>query len=212
MADETEQQLREEIASRKAAIADLPSLSSIVDEDGITSPETKARAQLIKELSDNEEQLELLLESKRVAAVIRLQDELHLPSNSEDCPICLETIKHVTSDTIVRFNCCGNLTCKQCADEREVNAKRDGFDALRGKCPLCREEMYGKGDSQKMRAKVLEHANRGIAWAQYQIGAWYSNERKGKEFGFPLDKEKGLYFLKQAADQRDSDALLEIAL
>jgi len=34
------------------------------------SPETKARAQLIKELSDNEEQLELLLESKRVAAAV----------------------------------------------------------------------------------------------------------------------------------------------
>ena len=60
----------EKIASQKTSIANLPTLRSIVDETGLTSPETKARAQLIKELSDNEEQLELLLESKRVAAAV----------------------------------------------------------------------------------------------------------------------------------------------
>ena len=55
-----EQQLREKIASQKASIANLPTLSSIVNETGHKSAETKARAKLIKELSDNEEQLELL--------------------------------------------------------------------------------------------------------------------------------------------------------
>ena len=83
--DETEQQLRKKIAAQKAAIADLPSLRSIAEANGLKAPETKARAQLIKELSDNEEQLELLIESKRVAAVVSLQDELHPPLNSEDC-------------------------------------------------------------------------------------------------------------------------------
>ncbi len=101
--DDKEQQLRENIASQKAAIADLPSLSSIVEETGITSPETKARAQLIKELSDKEEQLELLIESERVAAVVRLQDELYPPQCPEDCPICLETTKHVNSDYLSIF-------------------------------------------------------------------------------------------------------------
>eukprot|EP00984_Skeletonema_dohrnii_P029447 scaffold20074_cov102-Skeletonema_dohrnii-CCMP3373.AAC.2 len=66
MADETEQQLREKIASQK---------------------ETTARVQLIEYLSDDEEKLELLLESKRVDAVVRLQDELHAPEDYEDCPI-----------------------------------------------------------------------------------------------------------------------------
>eukprot|EP00985_Skeletonema_marinoi_P032104 scaffold38286_cov241-Skeletonema_marinoi.AAC.2 len=75
MAEEVEQQLREKIASQKASIVNLPTLTSIIDETGVSSPETKARAQLIKELSDNEEQLELLLESERVAAVVRLQDD-----------------------------------------------------------------------------------------------------------------------------------------
>eukprot|EP00984_Skeletonema_dohrnii_P016628 scaffold7433_cov72-Skeletonema_dohrnii-CCMP3373.AAC.2 len=76
MADETEQQLREKIASQKGSIADLPTLRK-----------TKARAKLIEYLSDDEETLELLLESKRVDAVVRLQDELHAPEDSEDCPI-----------------------------------------------------------------------------------------------------------------------------
>eukprot|EP00984_Skeletonema_dohrnii_P021942 scaffold11070_cov164-Skeletonema_dohrnii-CCMP3373.AAC.1 len=81
MVDETEQQLREKIASQKTTIANLPPLRNIVSDTGFTSPETKARAKLIKDLLDNEEQLELLLESKRVAAVVRLQDELHPPEN-----------------------------------------------------------------------------------------------------------------------------------
>ncbi len=215
MADvDKEQQLREKIASQKAAIADLPSLSSIVDETGFASSETKARAQRIKELSDNEEQLELLVESKRVAAVVRLQDELHPPLDSEDCFICLETIKHVNSNTVSRFNCCGGWMCKQCHDEREANCKRDGFDTLRGKCPLCREEIYEIDDcgNKKMRAQVLEHSNKGRAWALSKLGAWYSNEMIGKVFGIPFDKEKGLDYLKQAADQRDSDAFVEMAM
>jgi len=108
-----EQQLREKIASQKASIVNLPTLRSIVEETGLTSPETKARAQLIKELSDNEEQLELLIESKRVAAVVRLQDELHPPLDSDDCPICLETVKHVNFMTISRFGCCGGLISMQ---------------------------------------------------------------------------------------------------
>mmetsp|Transcript_28046 Transcript_28046/g.40098 ORF Transcript_28046/g.40098 Transcript_28046/m.40098 type:complete len:431 (+) Transcript_28046:88-1380(+) len=206
--DDKEQQLREKIASQKAAIDALPSLSSIVYETGITSPETKARAQLIKELSDNEEQLELLIESKRVAAVVRLQDELH-PPESEDCPICLETIKHVNSETVVRFYCCGGFTCTKCGKERIDNSEIEGFDKMfRDKCPLCREKM--SGEFKKMRTKILEHANKGRAWAQFHIGRWYSNET-GKEIGIPIDKEKGLHFLKQAADQRDSDAFLEMA-
>ncbi len=210
--DDKEQQLREKIATQKSSIADLPSLHSIFNETGPASPETKARAQLIKELSDNEEQLEILIESKRVAAVVHLQDELHPPIYSEDCPICLETIKHVNSYTAVRLHCCGGWICRQCVDEREANCKRDGFDeGYRNKCPFCREEIR-KDDSQKIRAKVLEHANKGRAWAQTKIGNCYSNEMVGKKYGIPFDKEKGLHFLKQAADQRYSDALYEMAM
>jgi len=51
-------------------MANFPTLTTIAQKWGISSPETKSKAQLIKELSDNEEQLELLLESKRVAAAV----------------------------------------------------------------------------------------------------------------------------------------------
>ncbi len=101
--------------------------------------------------------------------------------------------------------------CKQCADERTSNMERHGFDVnFRSKCPFCREEMAI--DDKKVGAKILKHSNRGRAWAQHQIGRCYSNEMIGKNYGIPFDKEKGLQLLKQAADQRDSDALLEIAM
>ena len=55
---------------------------------------------------------------------------------------------------------------------------------------------------------ALEHANKGKAWAQFRIGNLYL----GGKCGYSLDEEKGLQLIKQAAEQRDSDALLELAL
>eukprot|EP00985_Skeletonema_marinoi_P010947 scaffold5153_cov100-Skeletonema_marinoi.AAC.1 len=208
MADEMEQQLREKIASQKASIVNLPTLTNIFHETGLSSPETKARAQLIKELSDNEEQLELLLESKRIAAVIRLQDELHPPEYSEDCPICLETIKHVNNTTTSRFFCCGGFTCKKCSEERKAKGKEEGFDEMyRAKCPLCRERMPKEGEFKKVNSLVLEHANKGRAWAQMHVGIKYFHGVNG----YDLDKERGLKLIEESADQRDPDGLLQLA-
>ena len=55
---------------------------------------------------------------------------------------------------------------------------------------------------------AIKHAKNGKAWAQFQIGLYHSHGL----FGFSLDEEKGLQLIKQAAEQRDSDALLELAL
>ena len=189
MADETEQQLREKIASQKAAIANLPSLKRIVDQTGLTSPETKSRAQQIKELSDSEEQLELLLESKRVEAVVKLQDELHPPENSGDCPICLETIKLVNITTTKRLFCCGGWVCQKCAKERNANVEKEGFDEMfSNKCPLCRERL--SVDGKEVGAMVLEHSNKGKAWAQFQIGLWCLDTTERKEYGLSFDEKK----------------------
>ncbi len=202
----TEQQLREKIASQRAAIAELPSLKSIVDKTGLSSPQTKARAQLIKELSDNEEQLELLVESKRVDAVVKLQDELHPPENPEECPICLETVKHVNANTTGRFYCCGGWICIQCVDERNDNYEKTGVDEmLSSKCPLCRKRFFT--DGKEGGAMVLEHSNKGKAWAQAKIGVWSLNRRECKVAGLSLDKKKGWKLIEKAADQGDSDAL-----
>ncbi len=72
--------------------------------------------------------------------------------------------------------------------------------------------MHEAGDRKKEGATVLEHAKKGRAWALSKLGAWYSNEMVGKVFGIPFDKEKGLHFLKKAADHRDSDALYEMTM
>ena len=50
---------------------------------------------------------------------------------------------------------------------------------------------------------LLKHANKGRAWAQVYVGNKYFHGVNG----FALDKEKGLKFIKQAADQRDPEAL-----
>ncbi len=211
MVNETEQQLRETIASQKAALAELPSLKSIVEETGITSPETKARAQQIKELSDYEEQLELLLEFRRVEAVVKLQDELHPPENPEDCPICLETIKHVNVKTTKRFKCCGGLTCTQCNEEREDRCEKEGFDKmLSDKCPLCRVSL--PGTNKDAAVMVLEHSNKGKAWAQVMIGAWCLDATLAKDHGLSFDKKKGWKLMEQAADQGDPSALSLMAM
>eukprot|EP00984_Skeletonema_dohrnii_P000346 scaffold118_cov106-Skeletonema_dohrnii-CCMP3373.AAC.2 len=102
--------------------------------------------------------------------------------------ICLKTIKHVNvnSTTIVRFYCCGGWICKQCRDESDAK---------------CREEDLMKC----IVANVL------FVSQQLQLGIWYSVEDSGSSF-FATDKEKGLQFIKQAADQRDPEALLLTAL
>ena len=210
MADETdEQQLREKIAFQRSFMANFPTLTTIAQKWGISSPETKSKAQLIKELSDNEEQLELLLESERIAAAVRLQDELHPPQNSEDCPICFETIKHVYSKTISRLYCCGGWVCDKCRNERNSTGMKKGVDEMfHGRCPLCRDTLINDSDQKRENSKILEHANNGRAWAQSLVGTWYMDGT----YGFALDKEKGLRFKQQAADQRDPGALAEIAL
>ena len=144
-----------------------------------------------------------------MAAVVRLQDELHPPQNSEDCPICFETIKRVNCMTMRRFSCCGGFTCKQCCDERKAKGMEEGFDELyRDKCPLCRKEFPNEGDDKESGTRALEHSNKGRAWAQMKLGMWYLNGMNG----FALDKQKGLQLLEQAVDQRDPDALFMMAL
>ena len=86
---------------------------------------------------------------------------------------------------------------------------KKGFDEMfHGKCPLCRDTLINVSDQKRENSKILEHANNGRAWAQSLVGTWYMDGT----YGFALDKEKGLRFKQQAADQRDPGALAEIAL
>ena len=76
------------------AIADLPSLSLIIQETGLESPETKARAQLSKSFRTMKSSLSYYGIEAGGCCCPSSIDELHPPSNSDDCIICLETIKY----------------------------------------------------------------------------------------------------------------------
>ena len=78
------------------------------------------------------------------------------------------------------------------------------------KCPLCRERF--SVDGKEAGAMVLEHSNKGKAWAQFQIGLWclYTTERK--DYGLSFDEKKGRELIEQAADQGDPDALYWMAI
>ncbi len=146
-------------------------------------------------------------------AVVKLQDELHPPENSGDCPICLETIKFVNSTTTKRLFCCGGWICKQCFEERDANGEKEGFDTMfSNKCPLCRESF--SVDGKEAGAMVLEHSNKGKAWAQIQIeiGLWCLDTTERKKCGLSFDEKKSRELIEQAADQGDPDALYWMAI
>ncbi len=75
------------------------------------------------------------------------------------------------------------------------------------KCPLCRERF--SVDGKEAGAMVLEHSNKGKAWAQIQIeiGLWCLDTTESKEVGLSLEKKKSWELIKQAADQGDPNAL-----
>lgn len=56
---------------------------------------------------------ELLLESERIASVVREHKELH-PPYTEECPICLEDTPFRSEHSMAWFLCCGNSLCANC--------------------------------------------------------------------------------------------------
>mmetsp|Transcript_9266 Transcript_9266/g.14244 ORF Transcript_9266/g.14244 Transcript_9266/m.14244 type:complete len:316 (+) Transcript_9266:402-1349(+) len=109
-----------------------------------------------------------------------------------------------------RSFCCGGWVCQKCAEERNANVEKEGFDEMfSNKCPLCRERL--SVDCKEDGAMVLEHSNKGKAWAQFQIGFWclYTTERK--KHGLSFDEKKSRELIEQAADQGDPDALFWMA-
>jgi hypothetical protein len=109
----------------------------------------------------------------------------------------------------MRLFCCGGWICIQCSNERNAKDKEGASDEMyRDKCPLCREEFTNKGDYKGLGTRALEHSNKGKAWAQMYIGTRYLNGIHD----FALEEKKGLQLMTAAADQRDPDALLLMAL
>lgn len=59
-----------------------------------------------------QEREELELELERIKLVQSEHNELHPPTNTEECPICLESIQMGNADALIYFPCCGNGYCQ----------------------------------------------------------------------------------------------------
>ncbi len=68
-----------------------------------------------------------------------------------------------------------------------------------------------EGRSKEDGAMVLEHSNRGKAWAQLKIGVWCLDAAHAKQYGLSFDEKKGWKLIKKAADQGDPSALYLMA-
>ena len=109
---------------------------------------------------------------------------------SEPCLICLEDIfVHASERRTKVFTCCGGFICMACAKPGR------GFD----KCPLCRTPI----DASTSVAGVVTLAERGVSWAQKELGRYLISGIRG----FQKQEKAGLEWLNKAAAQNFPIAL-----
>ena len=181
------EKLKEEIDAKKRFISTLPPCEN-------RSEEGFFKAKHLKILAQKEEEYELILESQRVALVVREHEELY-PPITEECPICLEDIRITALDSMVVFTCCGNGYCMKCRQA----SRCQGVNRM-ASCPLCRAEWPSEEESISL---IKQRADDGRSWAQTQVGVWYFN---GSD-GFPVDRREALKWFELAADSRHTPAL-----
>ena len=148
---------------------------------------------------NNEEEYELIMEKQRIDSVVREHEAIH-PPNTEECPICLETIKITSPTSMTYFGCCGNGCCNKCW---EVTQGDEGVDRM-PTCPLCRAD-FPRTDEEGAHL-IEQRANAGRSWAQAELGLCYL-EGNG---GYP-DLVEALKWLQLAAGQRNPYALYILA-
>ena len=180
--------LKRAIAVQKRIVDSLPLCSSRKEWD--------AKAKHIYNLSQKEEEYDLILESHRVAEVVKTQEEQH-PPLTEECPICLEMKPNNSLDSMRYFYCCGNGICKECSLEADSKAV-----CLRT-CLICQSDRPFKDDVETKRQMTIKHAERGKPWAQINVGVGY---RDGSG-GFPLNEMEALKWFERAAEQNNPYAL-----
>ena len=137
--------------------------------------------------------------------------------DDNDCPICMETMEPLTfrGTERCRIVCCGKFICPTCAakmnDHQRDAINKATLDLSQQTmknieqslaCPLCRTKTPStvEGSFQL----TLENANKGRAWAQYNLGNKYESGR-GAPGGVNMKKAR-LWFEK-AAKQGNSWAM-----
>ena len=184
-----EERILEEIATQKELIHTF---------SGDTSDENLlCRVPHEKKLGRLEFQYQNLVEEKRLARAFSIFEERYGALYSEPCLLCLDEIHvHAAEKLIQVFSCCGGLVCVTCA----LGINESGVSL--GKCPLCRESLARTTPAERA-AKLIILAERGVTWAQSNVG---SSMRRGVD-GFQKDEEGGLEWLNKAAAQNHPAAL-----
>ena len=181
-----EETLLRRISEQRKLIDGLP---------GKTHADARGRAPKQKRLGQLEFQYHMLTERKRLSAVLVEHQEKHGALYSEPCLICLEDIFLRASERLVqRFLCCGGFICKSCV-----------HDLTSDRCPLCRESIAETTEAESG-AKLVALAERGVAWAQKDVGECMIDGIKG----FKKQKKAGLEWLYKAAAQNHPSALYEL--
>ncbi len=150
-----------------------------------------ARAKEQKHLAVMEEKYELAMEKKRVAKVLLEHEKVHPPCVLE-CSICLDEIDSATIGGIAYSLCCGKSMCVPCW--------REHGHKLGNKCPSCRAAFPDMAQGVILTQKW---ADKGRSWAQVQIAL---SSIRGYD-DYPIDKRKGVKYMKLAMEQNDPGAL-----
>lgn len=144
-------ELQRRISTMKAKIAALPPFQSAKDISG--------HGKMFNDFANMEEEYELLLEAARVSSVTKNHKKEH-EYYSERCPICLEDIRVFENGSTAHFVCCGGSACSECFKQNKLRT-----------CPLCRGKF--PDDAVKANELSMKCAERGVAWAQYDLAMEY---------------------------------------
>ena len=157
------QKLKEEMDAKREFVAALRPFT--------TREELFYEAKHRQILGDKEEKYEIMLEIQRRKTLVREHEAIH-PPNSEECPICLETIKLTGQISMIRFACCGNAYCSKCQSIVRHPENCGKIKCWRS-CPLCRAPFLYASETEKKKARLLDRARDGRSWAQWEIGRRY---------------------------------------
>ena len=140
---------------------------------------------------------QLEVEKERLARVLARFEEEHGALYSEPCLICLDDIHvHASEKNMRLYFCCGGFICVACVRGIEKSGK--GFE----NCPLCRKSL-AKAAGAKDAERLMALAERGVVWAQTQVGRCMTI---GVE-GFEKQAKTGLKWLNKAAAQEFPPAI-----
>ena len=154
-----EERMLEEIAKEKELIDALPS--------GDTYGDHVRRTPHQKKLGQLEFQYQFSVEKKRLANALSRFEERHGVIYSEPCLLCLEDTRiRAATSLILVFSCCGGFICNACAMDIKKSVRESKFEL--NKCPLCREP--AQTEDAVITAQKMELAERGVCWAQAEVG------------------------------------------